>query len=340
MDVIKMQIIDQFVNDKCALYNGDCVEIMNMLPANSVGYSIFSPPYSNLYAYSNSERDIGNCRSDVEFFTHFDFVIQGLMRIMMPGRNVSVDCMNLPAMKSRDGYIGLKDFRGALIAAFIKHGFIYHSEHVIWKDPLIEATRTKAIGLMHKQLCKDSALSRAGLPQYLLTFRKPGVNTEPVAHEHGLTEFIGNDEPTDGNLSHNRWRRYASPVWMDVRSSRTLNYRGGRDDEDERHICPMALDIIERGVELWSNPGDIVFDPFSGIGSTAHCAIKAGRKFAGSELKPSYFNMAVNNLAELFNRKLFLNLQTFAVIECHDGSIVANDQFQDVTGDPIWEACA
>jgi len=267
-------------------------------------------------------------------------VIQGLMRIMMPGRNVSVDCMNLPAMKSRDGYIGLKDFRGALIAAFIKHGFIYHSEHVIWKDPLIEATRTKAIGLMHKQLCKDSALSRAGLPQYLLTFRKPGVNTEPVAHEHGLTEFIGNDEPTDGNLSHNRWRRYASPVWMDVRSSRTLNYRGGRDDEDERHICPMALDIIERGVELWSNPGDIVFDPFSGIGSTAHCAIKAGRKFAGSELKPSYFNMAVNNLAELFNRKLFLNLQTFAVIECHDGSIVANDQFQDVTGDPIWEACA
>jgi hypothetical protein len=267
-------------------------------------------------------------------------VIQGLMRIMMPGRNVSVDCMNLPAMKSRDGYIGLKDFRGALIAAFIKHGFIYHSEHVIWKDPLIEATRTKAIGLMHKQLCKDSALSRAGLPQYLLTFRKPGVNTEPVAHEHGLTEFIGDDEPTDGNLSHNRWRRYASPVWMDIRSSRTLNYRGGRDDEDERHICPMALDIIERGVELWSNPGDIVFDPFSGIGSTAYCAIKAGRKFAGSELKPSYFNMAVNNLAELFNRKLFLNLQTFAVIECHDGSIVANDQFQDVTGDPIWEACS
>lgn len=332
-----MKIIDQFVNDRCALYNGDCVEVLNMLPADSVGYSIFSPPYSNLYAYSNSERDIGNCRSDAEFFAHFDFVIQGLMRVMMPGRNVSVDCMNLPAMKSRDGYIGLKDFRGALIAAFIRNGFIFHSEHVIWKDPLIEATRTKAIGLMHKQLCKDSALSRAGLPQYLLTFRKPGVNPKPVAHEHGLTEFIGEDDPIDGNPSHNRWRRYASPVWMDIRSSHTLNYRGGRDDEDERHICPMALDIIDRGIELWSNPGDIVADPFSGIGSTAHCAIKAGRKFVGSELKPSYFKMATNNLSELFTSRLWLNTDTYEVARANDAP---GPQWQDVTGDSTWEAYA
>jgi len=332
-----MEILDQFVNDKCALYNGDCVEVMNMLSPESVGYSIFSPPYSNLYAYSNSERDIGNCKSDAEFFGHFDFVIEGLMRVLMTGRNVSVDCMNLPAMKSRDGYIGLKDFRGALIAAFIKHGFIYHSEHVIWKDPLIEATRTKAIGLMHKQLCKDSALSRAGLPQYLLTFRKPGVNKAPVAHEKGLTEFIGEDDPTDGNPSHNRWRKYASPVWMDIRSSRTLNYRGGRDDEDERHICPMALDIIERGLELWSNPNDIVFDPFSGIGSTAHCAIKAGRRFVGTELKPSYFKMAQNNLAELFNRKLMFSLTTFQVVEVFDDSLAGDTNYMDVTGNAAYE---
>lgn len=330
----KMNVIDQFVRNSCALYNGDCVEVMNMMPPDSVGYSIFSPPYSNLYAYSNSDRDIGNCRSDTEFFEHFNFVIDGLMRITMPGRNVSVDCMNLPAMKSRDGYVGLKDFRGRLIEAFIARGFIYHSEHVIWKDPLIEATRTKAIGLMHKQLCKDSALSRAGLPQYLLTFRKPGVNVQPIAHEQGLTEFIGEDEPTEGNLSHNRWRKYASPVWMDIRSSRTLNYRGGRDDDDERHICPMALDIIERGIELWSNPGDIVFDPFSGIGSTAHCAIKAGRCFVGSELKPSYFAMAVNNLAEITDRRLGLNSDTFALSE-FIGAVP--DGYTEVTGDPIWE---
>lgn len=310
-----MAVIDQHVVANCAIYNADCVEVMNMLPEKSIGYSIFSPPYSNLYAYSNSDRDIGNCRSDDEFFEHFNYVIDGLLRITMPGRNVSVDCMNLPAMKSRDGYIGLKDFRGALISAFIKRGFIYHSEHVIWKDPLIEATRTKAIGLMHKQLCKDSALVRAGLPQYLLTFRAPGENKSPISHEQGLTEFIGEDPPEEGNLSHNRWRRLASPVWMDIRSTRTLNYRGGRDDEDERHICPMALDIIERGLQLWSNPGDVVFDPFTGIGSTAHCALIAGRKFVGSELKPSYFKMAINNLPKL---RTLVNEQTLEIFETYD----------------------
>lgn len=311
-----MNVIDQFVAANRAVYNADCVEFMHaMLPANSVGYSIFSPPYSNLYVYSNSERDIGNCRSDEEFFTHFKFVIDGLMRVLMPGRNVSVDVMNLPAMKSRDGYIGLKDFRGQVITAFLAAGFIYHSEHVIWKDPLIEATRTKAIGLMHKQLCKDSAMSRAGLPQYLLTFRKPGENASPVAHEKGLTEFIGEDGPVDGNLSHNRWRRYASPVWMDIRSSRTLQYRGGRDDDDERHICPMALDIIERGIELWSNPGDIVYDPFGGIGSTVYSACNMRRKGMMTELKPSYFAMARKNLQ---SPRLFMDDKTFEVFEAFD----------------------
>lgn len=317
-----MAVIDQHVVTNCAIYNADCIEIMNTLPEKSIGYSIFSPPYSNLYAYSNSDRDIGNCKSDDEFFEHFNYVIDGLLRITMPGRNVSVDCMNLPAMKSRDGYIGLKDFRGSLISAFIKRGFIYHSEHVIWKDPLIEATRTKAIGLMHKQLCKDSALVRAGLPQYLLTFRAPGENKFPIAHEQGLTEFIGEDPPEEGNLSHSRWRRLASPVWMDIRSTRTLNYRGGRDDEDERHICPMALDIIERGLQLWSNPGDVVFDPFTGIGSTAHCALIAGRKFVGSELKPSYFKMAINNLPKL---RTLVNEQTLDIFETYDENAIGID---------------
>jgi DNA modification methylase len=312
-----MPVIDQFVAANRAAYNADCVEFMReMIPANSVGYSIFSPPYSNLFVYSNSDRDIGNCRSDEEFFAHFQYVIDGLMRVLMPGRNVSVDVMNLPAMKSRDGYIGLKDFRGDVIKAFLAAGFIFHSEHVVWKDPLLEAVRTKAIGLMHKQLCKDSALSRAGLPQYLLTFRKPGVNAQPVAHENGLTSFIGEDEPTDeGNLSHHRWRRYASPVWMDIRSSRTLNYRGGRDDDDERHICPMTLDIIERGIELWSNPGDVVYDPFGGIGSTVFAACNMRRKGIMTELKPSYFAMAVNNLTAA---RTFVDNKTLEMFEAFD----------------------
>lgn len=325
-----MAVLDQKVDKNYAIYNADCIEVMNIIPEKSIGYSIFSPPYSNLYAYSNSDRDIGNCRSDSEFFEHFDYVIAGLMRVMMPGRNVSVDCMNLPAMKSRDGYIGLKDFRGELIRAFISKGFIYHSEHVIWKDPLIEATRTKAIGLMHKQLCKDSALVRAGLPQYLLTFRAPGENKHPIPHEQGLTEFIGENEPVNGNLSHERWRRLASPVWMDIRSTRTLNYRGGRDYDDERHICPMALDIIERGLQLWSNPDDVVFDPFTGIGSTAYCSLTSGRKFIGSELKASYFKMALNNLPD---RRLVYDNDLLFPIETYDPSYPG----QDVTGDPLWE---
>lgn len=292
-------ILNQHVAGNVAIYNVDCVEFMNtMIPPNSVGYSIFSPPYSTLYVYSNFDRDMGNCRDDEHFFEHFRFAVDGLMRVMMPGRNVSVDVMNMSTTKTRDGFIGIKDFRGAVIRMFIEAGFIYHSEHVVWKDPLIEAVRTKAIGLMHKQLCKDSALVRAGGPQYLLTFRKPGINAQPIPHEHGLTRFIGEDEPTEGNLAHNRWRRYASPVWMDCRPTRTLNYRGGRDDEDERHICPMSLDIIERGIELWSNPGDVVFDPFGGIGSTVYSAINMRRKGLMTELKPSYFDMAVNNLSE------------------------------------------
>lgn len=291
-----MNILNQAQGENWTLANGDCIEVLNSLPENSIHLSIFSPPYASLYTYSNSDRDLGNSVNDDQFYEHFAHVVAGLHRVTKPGRIVCVDVMNIPAMKERDGYIGLKDFRGDVIRAFQKAGFIFHSEHCAWKDPLIEATRTKALGLMHKQLCKDSTRSRAGIPQYLLAFRKDGENPEPVAHIDGLTEFCGENPPIHGNLSHERWRRYASPVWMDINFSNTLNAKAARDNEDERHVCPMALDLIERAIQLWSNPGDVVFDPFSGVGSTGYQAIKMGRKFVGSELKQSYFAQACKNI--------------------------------------------
>ncbi len=291
-----MNILNQAQGENWTLANGDCIEVLNSLPENSIHLSIFSPPYASLYTYSNSDRDLGNSINDDQFYEHFAYVVAGLHRVTKPGRIVCVDVMNIPAMKERDGYIGLKDFRGDVIRAFQKAGFIFHSEHCAWKDPLIEATRTKALGLMHKQLCKDSTRSRAGIPQYLLAFRKDGENPEPVAHIDGLTEFCGENPPIHGNLSHERWRRYASPVWMDINFSNTLNAKAARDNEDERHVCPMALDLIERAIQLWSNPGDVVFDPFSGVGSTGYQAIKMGRKFVGSELKQSYFAQACKNI--------------------------------------------
>ena len=290
--------MDQASGDGWMLYNGDSVEVLKLLPENSVHLSIFSPPYGSLYVYSASDRDIGNCRNDEEFHAHFRFVVDGLLRATKPGRIVAVDCQNIPAMKERDGYIGLKDFRGDLIRAFQAAGFIYHAEFIIRKDPLIEATRTKALGLMHKQLTKDSTRCRAGLPQFLLCFRKPGENTEPVAHIDGLEYFVGENEPTSGVLAHERWRRYADPVWTDIRATRTLNERAAREQQDERHICPMALDIIERALQLYSNPGDVVLDPFAGIGSTGYMAIQTARKFIGCELKPAYWRQACKNLED------------------------------------------
>lgn len=292
------KVLDQANGDNWTLWNADCIEVVNALQENSLHLSIFSPPYASLYTYSNSDRDMGNSSSDAQFYEHFDYLVAGLLRATMPGRIVCVDVMNIPAMKERDGFIGLKDFRGDIIRAFTRKGFIFHSEHCAWKDPLIEATRTKALGLMHKQLCKDSTRSRAGIPQYLLAFRKDGENPEPVAHQNGLEYFVGENEPTHGTLSHERWRRYASPVWMDINFSNTLNAKAAREAEDERHVCPMALDLIERAIHLWSNPGDVVFDPYSGIGSTGYMAIKTGRKFIGSELKTAYFKQAVKNIGQ------------------------------------------
>lgn len=315
-----MKILDQRITDKWSMYNGDCVEVLKGIPDNSIHYSIFSPPFASLYTYSNSDRDMGNSKSDAEFYQHFQFLTKELYRVMMPGRLLSFHCMDIPMMKQRDGVIGLKDFPGDLIRDFQSAGFIYHSRVAIWKDPLIEATRTKALGLMHKQLCKDSAMCRQGLPDYLITMRKPGDNPEHVAHPDGLDRFFGEDEPqvpkkepeltdsrqhkdiamseVDPVYSHHVWRRYASPVWMDIRQSNTLNGKKAREDQDERHICPLQLDVIRRGIELWSNPGDIVMDPFAGIGSTLYVALDMGRRGLGVELKESYYRTAVENCEE------------------------------------------
>ena len=296
-----MNVIDQKFGRNFAMYNGDCVEVVRGIPEHSVGFAIFSPPFASLYTYSNSARDMGNCKTDAEFMENFSFMVEELARVMMPGRIVAFHCMNLPTSKERDGFIGIKDFRGELIRCFQKSGFIFHSETCIWKDPLIAATRTKALGLMHKQLCKDSALSRCGIPDYLVAVRAPGENPQPIRHPDGLTEFYGENKPTSGNLSRERWRRYASPVWMDINLSNTLQKESAREHDDERHICPLQLDVIDRGIHLWSNPGDVVLSPFAGIGSEGHEALRLGRRFIGIELKKSYFDQAVKNLVNAEN---------------------------------------
>jgi DNA modification methylase len=303
-----MRVLDQYIGNGYVLYNGDSAEILKAIPDESIHFEIYSPPFASLYTYSNSERDLGNCRTDEEFFEQFNFIAKELYRVLKPGRLMSVHCMDIPAMKERDGYIGLKDFPGDLIRLFQKCGFIYHSRTVIWKDPLVEATRTKALGLMHKQLCKDSAMCRNGLPDYLITMRKPGENEEPVIHPDGFTSFIGENEPCkdDGVYSHNVWRRYASPVWMDIDQSNTLNREGARDEKDERHICPLQLDVIERAITLYTNPDDVVLTPFLGIGSEVYCAVKMGRRAIGIELKESYFRQAIENCknAEIENAQM------------------------------------
>jgi hypothetical protein len=295
-----MAVVDQVITERYALYNGDSCEVLTTLPHDSVGFSVFSPPFADLYCYSDSPNDLGNCKTYDEFFVHFRFIIDELLRVIQPGRICAVHVMDIPAMKERDGYIGIKDFSGDVIRAFSDAGFIYHSRHIIWKDPLIEATRTKAIGLMHKQLCKDSTRSRAGMPDYLLAFRVPGENTNPVAHSDGLTSYAGSKDPTQSGVeSHDIWRAYASPVWMDIRQSNTLNAKPGRDPEDEKHLCPLQLDVIERALVLWSNPDDVVLTPFLGVGSEAYGAVLNGRKAIGIELKPSYYQQAVKNLAAI-----------------------------------------
>lgn len=275
-------VLDQTVTDEYAIYNGDSVEVLKGIPDNSVHYSIFSPPFASLYTYSNSDRDMGNCKNDGEFFEQFKYLVSEIYRVIMPGRLVSIHCMNLPMMKSRDGVIGLKDFRGDMIRLFQGAGFIYHSEVCIWKNPVTEMQRTKALGLLHKQIKKDSTMSRMGIPDYVVTMRKPGDNPEAVTH-------------TNESFPVNQWQEYASPVWMDIRQSNTLNRKDARAEKDEKHICPLQLDVIERCIKLWTNPGDIVLDPFMGIGSSVYEAILLNRRGMGIELKESYYKQAVLN---------------------------------------------
>lgn len=277
-----MQCMNQSVNEQYAVYNGDSCELIRALPDNSIHYSIFSPPFSSLYTYSNSDRDMGNSKNDEDFMTHFTFLTEDLFRVTMPGRLLSCHCANIPMMKERDGVIGLKDFRGDLIRAFQKAGFIFHSEVQIWKNPVTEMQRTKALGLLHKQIKKDSAMCRQGIPDYLITMRKPGENAQRISH-------------TDESFPCSMWQRYASPCWTDIRQSDTLQRESAREDKDERHICPLQLEVIHRGIELWTNPGDIVLDPFAGIGSTLYEAILMQRRAVGFELKESYYRQAAAN---------------------------------------------
>jgi len=278
-------VIEQLVRNSYALYHGDNIAIIAGIPDASIDYILYSPPFSSLYTYSASERDMGNCRGDEEFFAHYGFLARELMRVLKPGRLLSFHCMLLPTSKAHDGYIGLRDFRGDLIRHHQADGLIFHSEVTIWKDPVVSMQRTKALGLLYKQLRKDSAMSRQGIADYLVTMRKPGDNPDPVTKD-------AEDFPLE------RWQRYASPVWMDINPSRTLQRTSARDEKDERHIAPLQLDVIERGIELWTNPGDVVLDPFMGIGSTGYSAIQMGRKFVGIELKDSYYRQAEGNMLQ------------------------------------------
>ncbi len=277
-----MNCIAQESGGGWTLFNGDCVEVLQGLPSHSIDYSIFSPPFSSLYTYSNSPRDMGNCRTDEEFFEHFGFLVAELLRVMKPGHNVSFHCMLMPSSKERHGFIGLRDFRGDLIRAFQSHGFIYASEVCIWKDPVTAMQRTKALGLLHKTVRENACMSRQGIPDYLVTMRAPGEMVDRVRH--------GAEYPVQ------KWQQVASPVWMDINPSDTLQYMSAREHDDERHICPLQLEVVRRGVELWTNPGDVVLSPFAGIGSEGYVSIQAGRRFIGVELKASYYRQAAENL--------------------------------------------
>lgn len=320
--------------DRYEWVHGDCIEEVAKLGDESIHYWIFSPPFASLYTYSDSPRDMGNCSTDEQFYTHFKFLAKELYRSLKPGRCLSFHCMNLPFSKERDGFIGIKDFRGNMIRLLcggeaaelhiaISHlerrlldavgdydrqaglasainaihadmrrcpasdvGFIFHSEVCVWKDPVTAMQRTKALGLLHKQIKKDSCMSRQGIPDYLVTMRKPGVNAEPVTH-------------TNESFPVSLWQEYASPVWMDIKQSRTLQKGAAREHDDERHICPLQLDVIERGILLWTNPGDLVASPFGGISSEPFKAVELGRRGWACELKESYWKQGAKNLATL-----------------------------------------
>ncbi len=302
-----IKAVNQVISTDYAIYQGDSCELIRAVPGDSVHFGIHSPPFEGLYKFSNYDRDISN-NEGAGFWEHYAFLIQELLRVTMPGRLHAVHCMQLPMSKIRHGHIGMRDFRGEIVRAYEDAGWIFHSEVCIWKDPVVAQQRTKSIRLLHKQIVKDSAMSGQGLADYILAFRKPGENPEPVSG--CFDQYVGDGvEPDRSKYTHHTdgrnwysievWQRYASPVWMDINQTRTLQYRSARDEKDEQHISPLQLDVIERCIDLWSNPGDVVLTPFLGIGSEVYSAVEMGRKGIGFELKPSYFEQAVRNIAEL-----------------------------------------
>lgn len=303
------------------LHHGDCVHVARLIDDNSMGFSVYSPPFSNLYIYSDSEYDMGNSTDDGEFMRHYSYLAEELYRITKPGRLTAIHCKDLPQYKGRDGAAGLRDFPGEIIKMYESKGWQYHSRVTIWKDPVIEMQRTKNHGLLYKQLCKDSAASRQGMADYMIIMRKWGdedqwESVNRLEDGERFCDYIGSSEsaPKESDYARGRtekekeklysisvWQRYASPVWFDIKQTNVLNYRAAKEKDEERHICPLQLDVINRCIELWSNPGDVVFSPFTGIGSEGYCAVKMGRKFVGAELKESYFNMAVRNIDAAYN---------------------------------------
>jgi DNA modification methylase len=315
-----IKAVEQVVTNDYAIYQGDACELIRAIPGDSVHFGVHSPPFEGLYRFSAYDRDISNNGDAESFFEHYAFLIQELLRVTKPGRLHSVHCMQLPRNKGRNGFIGMRDFRGEIVRAYEDAGWYFHSEVCIWKDPVVAQQRTKSLRLLHKQLVKDSAMSGQGLADFVITIRKPGENDEPLAG--GLTKWVGDDSLDISRDAYERqlhaergsgrapwtyeqwvsilvWQRYASPVWSDISQTRTLQYRGGRDEKDEVHISPLQLDVIERCIDLWSAPGDVVLTPFLGIGSEVYAAVEMGRKGIGFELKPSYFAQAVRNIAGL-----------------------------------------
>jgi len=318
-----VRVCAQAAGKQWMVYNADCIDVLRGLKPDSIHYSIFSPPFASLYTFSDSPRDVSNNNDDATFWAHYRFVFEGLFRALKPGRLISIHCMDLPTSITRDGFIGLRDFPGDNIRLAQDVGFIYHSRVFIRKDPVSAMQRTKALGLLHKQIVKDSALSRMAVGDSIVTLRKPGENDEPVS---GIfTEYHGDDlsderltaearatlEGDSRTLAQHKsiliWQRYAEPVWTDIAQSEVLSHRLAREEADERHISPLQLTPVRRCIDLWSNPGDVVFSPFAGIGTAGYVAIELGRKFVGVELKASYYRQAVANLtaAERRQRGLF-----------------------------------
>lgn len=281
-----MKVFDSETTDRYSAFNADCVEVIASLPSDSIGFSVYSPPFSHLFIYSDSERDMGNVKNDDEFFAQYGFLLKELHRVTKPGRLTAVHCSDLPRTKSTHGEIGLYDMPGDIIRAHVDAGWTYHSRIVIWKDPVVEMQRTKALGLLYKQLQKDSTRSRQGMPDYVLVFRKTpadGAEADPVGQDAR-------------HFPVTQWQQWADPVWMDINQTNVLNVKAAREDKDEKHLCPLQLDLIERAIRLWTNEGDIVLSPFMGIGSEGYVALKCGRRFVGAELKAAYYKQALRNL--------------------------------------------